>query len=122
MTLHAGRQLALANKESLVIAGREVMRRAKEKGIEILPVDSEHCAIFQCMKAGRAREVKRILLTASGGPFYGKTRKELENVTVKEALNHPNWSMGAKITIDSATLFNKKSNLKFSLLSFFQAQ
>lgn len=105
--IDSGKQLALANKESLVVAGDIVMDRAAKKGIEVLPVDSEHCAIHQCMKAGKASEVKKILLTASGGPFYGKTRSELLDMTVRQALSHPTWKMGAKITIDSATLMNK---------------
>lgn len=105
--IESGKRLALANKESLVVAGDIVMNAAKRKGVEIIPVDSEHCAIFQCMKSGTPKEVKRILLTASGGPFYGRTREELDRITVKEALAHPTWKMGAKITIDSATLMNK---------------
>ncbi|MBQ8859684.1 MAG: 1-deoxy-D-xylulose-5-phosphate reductoisomerase [Clostridia bacterium] len=105
--IDAGKRLALANKESLVIAGREVMRRAREKGVEILPVDSEHCAIFQCLQAGKHSEVRRLYLTASGGPFFGYTRAQLEHVTRREALAHPTWQMGAKITVDSATLMNK---------------
>ena len=105
--IESGKRLALANKESLVVAGDIVMSAAKEKGVEIIPVDSEHCAIFQCMKSGTPKEVKRILLTASGGPFYGRTREELDRITVEEALAHPTWKMGAKITIDSATLMNK---------------
>ena len=106
-TLQAGKKLALANKESLVCAGDFVMRLAKEKGLEILPVDSEHSAIFQCLRSGEKKEIKRILLTASGGPFYGRTRDQLADITVERALAHPTWSMGAKITIDSATLMNK---------------
>ena len=105
--IDAGHRLALANKESLVVAGREVMRRAKEKGVEILPVDSEHCAIFQCLQAGRRSEVRRLLLTASGGPFFGYSRERLARVTRAETLAHPTWQMGAKITVDSATLMNK---------------
>ncbi|MBE6596799.1 MAG: 1-deoxy-D-xylulose-5-phosphate reductoisomerase [Ruminococcaceae bacterium] len=105
--IESGARLALANKESLVVAGDIVMERAREKGVEILPVDSEHCAIFQCLKSGKPKEVKRILLTASGGPFFGKTVDELRNITPEQALAHPTWSMGAKITIDSATLMNK---------------
>ena len=105
--LEAGKTLALANKESLVCAGELVNKKAKEKGCAILPVDSEHSAIFQCLQAGRKNEVRRILLTASGGPFFGKTTEELKNMTAKEALAHPTWSMGAKITVDSATLMNK---------------
>ena len=105
--IDSGSRLALANKESLVVAGEIVMARAREKGVEIIPVDSEHSAIFQCLKAGRDKEVKRILLTASGGPFFGRTREELKDIRVEQALAHPTWSMGAKITIDSATLMNK---------------
>ena len=106
-TVEAGKRLALANKESLVIAGREVMRRARDKKVEILPVDSEHCAIFQCLQAGHKNEVRRLYLTASGGPFFGYTRAQLEKVTRRETLAHPTWQMGAKITVDSATLMNK---------------
>ena len=105
--LDAGRRLALANKESLVIAGELVMARAKETGCGILPVDSEHSAIFQCLQNGRAGEVKRLLLTASGGPFFGYDRAALEKVTLADALAHPTWKMGKKITVDSATLMNK---------------
>jgi len=105
--IEAGKTIALANKETLVTGGEIVNRKAREKGVEILPVDSEHSAIFQSIQGAPEKSVKKILLTASGGPFFGKTRADLENVTVKEALNHPNWSMGAKITIDSATLMNK---------------
>ncbi len=106
-TVNTGHRLALANKESLVVAGEIVMARAKEKGVEILPVDSEHSAIFQCLKSGEQKEVKKILLTASGGPFYGYDKEKLRTVTRAQALAHPTWSMGAKITIDSATLMNK---------------
>ena len=105
--LDTGRRLALANKESLVVAGEIVMRRAKERGAELLPVDSEHSAIFQCLSGGRRGEVKRLLLTASGGPFYGYTREQLAAVRVEDTLRHPTWQMGAKITVDSATLMNK---------------
>ena len=105
--IRAGNTLALANKESLVSAGDIVMREAKERGVTILPVDSEHCAIHECLRSGEKREVKKLILTASGGPFFGKTVSELEEVTVDDALKHPSWSMGAKITIDSATLMNK---------------
>ncbi|MBR4099963.1 MAG: 1-deoxy-D-xylulose-5-phosphate reductoisomerase [Clostridia bacterium] len=105
--IESGKDIALANKETLVTGGDIVNRAAKKKGVKILPVDSEHSAIFQSLQGTPQNSLSKILLTASGGPFYGKTRKELENVTVKEALNHPNWSMGAKITIDSATLMNK---------------
>lgn len=105
--IEAGKDIALANKETLVTGGEIVKQKALEKGVKILPVDSEHSAIFQSLQGVPAGSLKKILLTASGGPFFGKTRKELENVTVAEALKHPNWSMGAKITIDSATLMNK---------------
>ena len=106
-TLKAGHKLALANKESLVVGGELVMSLAREKGTTILPVDSEHCAIFQCLRAGRSEEINRILLTASGGPFYGYTKEQLQGVTKEMTLNHPTWKMGAKITVDSATLMNK---------------
>jgi 1-deoxy-D-xylulose-5-phosphate reductoisomerase len=105
--IDSGKRLALANKESLVIAGDIVMKRAKEKNVEIIPVDSEHSAIFQSMKAGRKSEVKKLILTASGGPFYGKTKEELKRVSLVETLAHPTWKMGRKITVDSATLMNK---------------
>ena len=105
--IDSGARLALANKESLVVAGDIVTARAREKGVEILPVDSEHSAIFQCLKSGNGREVKKILLTASGGPFFGYTSEQLKNIGVDDALAHPTWKMGAKITIDSATLMNK---------------
>ena len=103
-----GKRIALANKETLVCAGELVMSAAAEYGAEIIPVDSEHSAVFQCLQGCRDRgEVRRILLTCSGGPFYGKTHDQLEHVTAADALRHPNWHMGAKITIDSATLMNK---------------
>ena len=105
--IERGVRLALANKESLVIAGDIVMSRARERGVEILPVDSEHSAIFQSLRAGRREEISRILLTASGGPFYGKSREEVRYVTKDEVLLHPTWKMGKKITVDSATLMNK---------------
>ena len=105
--LKAGKQFALANKETLVTGGSLVMNLAREKGIKIMPVDSEHSAIFQSLQGAPENSLKKILLTASGGPFYSKTREDLKNVTVEQALKHPNWSMGAKITIDSATLMNK---------------
>lgn len=105
--IESGKTIALANKETLVTGGEIVNRKAKEKCVSILPVDSEHSAIFQSLQGAPKGSLKKILLTASGGPFFGKQKKDLENVTVKEALNHPNWSMGAKITIDSATLMNK---------------
>jgi 1-deoxy-D-xylulose-5-phosphate reductoisomerase len=106
-TLTAGKKLALANKESLVCAGDFVMKLARERNLEILPVDSEHSAIFQCLRSGNKKAIKRILLTASGGPFYGMKREELGGITPERALAHPTWNMGAKITIDSATLMNK---------------
>ena len=106
--IDAGKRIALANKETLVCAGELVMNRAKERGVDIVPVDSEHSAIFQCLQGSRGRhEIRKIIITASGGPFYGKSCKELELVTKAQALKHPNWAMGAKITIDSATLMNK---------------
>ena len=105
--IDSGSRLALANKESLVVAGEIVTARAREKGVDILPVDSEHCAIYQCLKSGADKEVKRILLTASGGPFFGKKPEELRGLTAEQALAHPTWKMGAKITVDSATLMNK---------------
>ena len=105
--IESGKDIALANKETLVTGGEIVNRKAKEKGVKILPVDSEHSAIFQSLQGAPEGSLKKILLTASGGPFYNKKTEDLQNVTVKDALNHPNWSMGAKITIDSATLMNK---------------
>ena len=106
--INAGSKIALANKETLVAGGKLVLEAAKNNGVDILPVDSEHSAIFQSMQGcADKKQIKRLILTASGGPFFGKTRKELENVTVEQALKHPNWSMGAKITIDSATMMNK---------------
>ena len=104
--IRAGKTIALANKETLVTAGQLVMKEAEKRGVSILPVDSEHSAIFQCLE-GNKLFLQKILLTASGGPFFGKTREELSTVTAKDALKHPNWSMGSKITIDSATLMNK---------------
>ena len=106
-TLESGKRLALANKESLVIAGEIVMKLANEKNAEIIPVDSEHSAIFQSLKSGRHSEIRRIILTASGGPFFGKSRTELSAVTLADTLAHPTWKMGKKITVDSATLMNK---------------
>ena len=106
--IRSGKRIGLANKETLVCAGELVMAEAEKYGAEIIPVDSEHSAIFQClMGCGDRREVKRLILTCSGGPFFGKTREELEKVTKADALKHPNWKMGAKITIDCATLMNK---------------
>lgn len=102
------KKLALANKETLVAGGKLVTTKAREKGVSILPVDSEHSAIFQCLQGmNKKSELKSIILTASGGPFFGKTKEELKNVSLAQALNHPNWSMGAKITVDSATMMNK---------------
>ena len=105
--IEAGKDIALANKETLVTGGRLVKQKIKEKNVKLLPVDSEHSAIFQSLQGAPAGSLKKILLTASGGPFFEKTYNELKSVTVKDALNHPNWSMGSKITIDSATLMNK---------------
>ena len=110
--IEAGKDIALANKETLVTAGHIIMPLAKNKGVSILPVDSEHSAIFQCISQskkgdGSPNRISRLLITASGGPFRGRTRDELHSVTVEDALKHPNWSMGSKITIDSATLVNK---------------
>ena len=105
--IKAGKDIALANKETLVTAGHIIMRLADENHVRILPVDSEHSAIFQCLHGEENNKIAKILLTASGGPFLSKKKKELENVTVEDALKHPNWSMGKKITVDSATLVNK---------------
>ena len=103
-----GSNIALANKETLVAGGKIVLDAAEKKGVSILPVDSEHSAIFQSLQGCQSKkQIKRLILTASGGPFFGKKKEELENVTLQQALNHPNWSMGAKITIDSATMMNK---------------
>ena len=105
--IDAGKDIALANKETLVCAGELVMRAAREKGVKILPVDSEHSAIFQCAQAAQGNRLAKIILTASGGPFFGWTAEEMRGVTREQALAHPNWTMGAKITIDSATMMNK---------------
>ena len=105
--IEAGKRIALANKETLVMAGELMTKAAEKSGAEILPVDSEHNALHQCLRGETAKEVKRLILTASGGPFRTKSKAEIENATRKEALNHPNWKMGDKITIDSATLMNK---------------
>jgi 1-deoxy-D-xylulose-5-phosphate reductoisomerase len=105
--IRAGRTIALANKETLVMAGALMTRAAREHGVRLLPVDSEHSALFQCLAGAAPREVRRLVLTASGGPFRGWARPALERVTVEQALRHPTWRMGAKITIDSATLMNK---------------
>lgn len=105
--IKARKDIALANKETLVTAGHIIMRLVKEYGVKLYPVDSEHSAIFQSLNGENPRQLEKILLTASGGPFRGKTRKDLENVTLEDALNHPNWAMGKKITIDSSTMVNK---------------
>ncbi len=105
--IEAGKDIGLANKETLVTAGHIIMSLAKEKNVSILPVDSEHSAIFQCLNGENENKISKILLTASGGPFRGMTRKDLELVSLEMALKHPNWSMGKKITIDSATMVNK---------------
>lgn len=109
--INACKDVALANKESLVTGGALVMDAVKRKNVKLLPVDSEHSAIFQCMQGCKDKEVKKIILTASGGPFFGYNKEQLKNVTKEQALRHPNWSMGAKITIDSATLMNKGAEL-----------
>ncbi len=105
--IESGKDIALANKETLVTAGQIVMDKAKKNGVAIYPVDSEHSAIFQCLRGNEKEPVHRIILTASGGPFRLKSKEDLENVTVADALNHPNWDMGQKISIDSATMMNK---------------
>lgn len=105
--IHAGKDIALANKETLVCAGDLVMQEAQKHHVKILPVDSEHSAIFQCAQAQQGNTLAKIILTASGGPFAQYTAQQLQNVTLKDALKHPNWSMGAKITVDSATMINK---------------
>ena len=105
--MEAGKDIALANKETLVTAGHLIMPLAKEKGVRILPVDSEHSAIFQCLQGAGGNPIHKIHLTASGGPFRGRKREELQSVTVEDALKHPSWSMGRKITIDSSTMVNK---------------
>jgi len=105
--IKAGKDIALANKETLVVAGEIVMRLAKEHGVSILPVDSEHCALFQCLQGEAPEAVEKLILTASGGPFRGKTKDDLAAVSIDDCLSHPTWSMGKKITVDSATLVNK---------------
>ena len=105
--IQAGNDVALANKETLVAGGKLVMQLAKEKGVRLTPIDSEHSAIFQCLQGNLAQAVERLIITASGGPFYGRTREQLKGIKKEQALRHPNWSMGAKITIDSSTLMNK---------------
>ena len=105
--IEAGNNVALANKETLVAGGKLVTELVKKKGVQLTPIDSEHSAIFQCLQGNESKSVKRLIITASGGPFYGKTRSELAGIKKEQALKHPNWSMGAKITIDSSTLMNK---------------
>ena len=105
--IQAGKDIALANKETLVTAGHLIIPMVRERGIRLLPVDSEHSAIFQCLNGEHGNRIHKILLTASGGPFRGKTREEMKNIQVEDALKHPNWSMGQKITIDSSTMVNK---------------
>src|SRR5262249_35180274 len=105
--LESGKTVALANKESLVIAGEVMTRKAKEKAVPLIPIDSEHSAIFQALAGNRRQDIRRLILTASGGPFFQRSKESLAQVTVDEALKHPNWSMGPKITVDSATLMNK---------------
>lgn len=105
--LDAKKNIALANKETLVVAGEIVMRRAKEQGVSILPVDSEHCAFFQCLQGEKRETIEKLLLTCSGGPFRGKKREDLKDATVAQVLAHPTWNMGKKITVDSASLVNK---------------
>lgn len=105
--IEAGKQIALANKEILVCAGELIMRRAREKGVKLIPVDSEHCALFQCLKGNDRQSLRRLILTASGGPFRTFSQDRLSSITIDQALFHPNWRMGPKITIDSSTLMNK---------------
>ena len=105
--IEAGKDIGLANKETLVMAGRIVMTAILKNGVKLLPVDSEHSAIFQALEAGRREDLRKIILTASGGPFRGMSQQQLQHVTREQALNHPNWTMGRKISIDSATLMNK---------------
>ncbi len=105
--IRSGKNIALANKETLVVAGDLIMEEARINNVSILPVDSEHSAIFQCIQGNKENRINKIILTASGGPFRGKSIEDLKKVTLEEALNHPNWKMGSKITIDSATLMNK---------------
>jgi 1-deoxy-D-xylulose-5-phosphate reductoisomerase len=105
--IRAGKAVALANKEVLVMAGEVVSAEAKRRGVEILPIDSEHSAIWQCLQGEDKKDIARLILTASGGPFHSKTNKQLADVTPEEALRHPTWQMGTKVTIDSATLMNK---------------
>jgi 1-deoxy-D-xylulose-5-phosphate reductoisomerase len=109
--IRAGKQIALANKESLVVGGSLIIPEARQRGVQILPVDSEHSAIFQAMQCGRRDEIQRVILTASGGPFRSASTEEIDRATLAEALNHPTWRMGSKISIDSATMFNKALEL-----------
>ena len=102
-----GKDIALANKETMVTGGELIMKAVKKMGVRLLPIDSEHSAIFQCLESRLGSDIKRIILTASGGPFRGYSKEELEKATIKDALNHPKWKMGKKITIDSATMMNK---------------
>ncbi|MCK9274187.1 MAG: 1-deoxy-D-xylulose-5-phosphate reductoisomerase [Syntrophales bacterium] len=118
--VEAGKDIALANKETMVMAGEIVMERARAKGVRILPIDSEHSAIYQCLEGKGARYRRKILLTASGGPFYGKTAEEIRTATLDEALQHPKWQMGKKITIDSATMMNKGLEI-IEAMRFFDA-
>ncbi|HHT16769.1 MAG TPA: 1-deoxy-D-xylulose-5-phosphate reductoisomerase [Papillibacter sp.] len=118
--IDAGKRIALANKETLVCAGALVMKRARERGAEIIPVDSEHSAIFQCLAGSGGKALQKIILTASGGPFRGRTREELSRVTKEEALKHPSWRMGPKITVDSATMMNKGLELVEAMHLFSQ--
>jgi len=105
--IEAGKDIALANKETMVMAGEIVTKKAKKKGVKIIPVDSEHSAIFQCLEGRKRENLRRIILTASGGPFFNFTGNELKKVSLSQALQHPNWKMGKKITVDSASLMNK---------------
>lgn len=105
--MNAGKDIALANKETLVTAGHIIMPLARERGVKVLPVDSEHSAVFQCLNGEQGRQIKKILLTASGGPFLGRSREEMKDIRPEDALKHPNWAMGRKITIDSSTMVNK---------------
>ena len=105
--IESKKNIALANKETLVMAGNLIMKLAKKNGVDIIPIDSEHSAIFQCFEESNKKSIKKIFLTGSGGPFLNKKKSDMKNITLKEALNHPNWSMGRKITIDSATMMNK---------------
>lgn len=105
--IESGKDIAIANKETLVVGGELIIPLAKKHNVKLLPVDSEHCAIFQCLQGNSPKDIHKIIVTASGGPFRGKTKDQLSNVTLEEALNHPRWSMGKKISVDSATLMNK---------------